>query len=603
MKELEGLRLPEEAFDWIRSWLESCEGSNHSPDLNQVDMCEDLSKRQMAQVKEKLKVFFRTDDNLNDAPEKLLDPGEIFLKRVLEVLDSRPDIQEQDRSWVLNNIGAFESLAELDENEDMSRKQINFLKTAFAEDFEIYLQSKNYAAKALSQSNFSGVENFGDNENKNIGMTFKDSIDEFGPGDKNDGNMSCSVVPLIIFGSEVQEGFAVEKFSLSGTGVKHLCDLVPNEMLGDTPVLYQSVSNGYVIDFETMDKLSMECIGFFGPFDAVLENLEKIVPLRSLEDLRGSLMSQKTGLYLISSSAMKTDIILFLSENDSDFASVKKDSRAVHFLRYMSQLTNNFVMCMNEKYQDRLALNEEEVRVKSDRRSIYNLKKHEVQQESIQLKSLGSIQDTNLKNAILHPSQVSLFAVSCHNTEASWLLHNEWETGSVRDLKPFMDKMVVSNLGQISSSFKKEYLEAFSSEDFGKILIEIEQECQETLYKLEQETQKLVVTSVALYFVESELYHIFQIIKKYLIHNLEKTEKIWEKRMIFDLLTIDKVIATRHHCDIREELRKNTEARRVIDKYLLWDALANTKKKLPLSVFDKGFDQVTWKELLSLAEK
>ena len=96
MKELEGLRLPEEAFDWIRSWLESCEGSNHSPNLNQVDMCENLSKRQMAQVKEKLKVFFKIDDNLNDAPEKLLDPGEIFLKRVLEVLDSRSDIQEQD---------------------------------------------------------------------------------------------------------------------------------------------------------------------------------------------------------------------------------------------------------------------------------------------------------------------------------------------------------------------------------------------------------------------------------------------------------------------------------------------------------------------------
>ena len=203
----------------------------------------------------------------------------------------------------------------------------------------------------------------------------------------------------------------MEKFSLSGTGVKHLCDLVPNEILVDTPVLHQSVSNGYVIDFETMDKLSMECIGLFGPFEAVLENLEKIVPLRSLEDLRGNLMSQETVLYLISSSAMKTDIVLFLSENDSDFASVKKDSRAVHFLRYMSQLTNNVVMCMNEKYQDRLALIEEVVRVKSDRRSIYNLKKHEVQQESIQLKSLGSIQDSNSKNAILHASQVSLFAV------------------------------------------------------------------------------------------------------------------------------------------------------------------------------------------------
>ena len=124
-------------------------------------------------------------------------------------------------------------------------------------------------------------------------------------------------------------------------------------------------------------------------------------------------------------------------------------------------------MCMNEKYQDRLALVEEVVRVKSDRRSIYNLKKHEVQQESIQLKSLGSIQDSNSKNAILHASQVSLFAVSCHNTEATWLLHNVWETGSVRDFKPFIEKMVVSNLGQISSSFKKEYLEAFSSEDFG----------------------------------------------------------------------------------------------------------------------------------------
>ena len=253
---------------------------------------------------------------MNDAPEKLLDPGEIFLKRVLEVLDSRSDIQEQDRSWVINNIGAFESLAELDKSEDMSRKQTNFLKTAFAEEFEIYLQSKNYAGKALSQSNFSSVENFGDNENMIIGMTFKDSIDEFGPGDKDEGNMSCSVVPLIIFGSEVQEGFAVEKFSLSGTGVNHLCDLVPCEILVDTPVLYKSVSNGYVIDFETMDKLSIECIGLFGPFEAALENLEKIVPLRSLEDLRGNLMSQETGLYLISSSAMRTDIILFLSEND-----------------------------------------------------------------------------------------------------------------------------------------------------------------------------------------------------------------------------------------------------------------------------------------------
>ena len=603
MKELEVLTLSEEAFDWIRSWLESCESSNQPLDLNQVDMCEDLSKRQMIQVKETLKVFFKIDENANEQ-QKTLNSAELFSRALQEILDSRPDIKDPERSWVVDNIFSFEKLDDLDENEDLTRKQISFLKASLENAFNDYCAGKRNVPREIAMTFVHGDAQkpieiiLDDDPAGGIKESTSNKVD-FRSAAVQD-RREVNIIPLVLFGSNLQEGLTVEKNFIAQEGIDYLCNMVPSDFLDVTPVCYKTVSNGLVIDFETLDKINIKCVGLFGPLAAVIKNLETHASESDMMKLKSEETVWKTGLYLIDTQR-QTKFIIYYSEDDSNFDAVKKDSRAVHYLRYMSQLCNNVVMCIDEKYANRLAVEDETVVVKSDRRSRYKLTKEEVQLENVATKSLGPIHWDKVDAATLHSSQDSLVAVCYRQTHASSSDSNMSRMGSMLDLKPLLDNLEILDYDKVDPMFKSEYLESFSRDDFVKIERSVDENLERIQSDMEDRARHLVLVSSALYFIQSECLKMFKIVKKYLIENPLKSDNLWEKRVDISCCDLRNLFSSSSQEEIRA--RMNSEKHKILQKYLLWDVLVNSKQSVSPDIDLNDFESVTYEILYEKAKK
>ena len=604
MPDFSSLSLANEALTWIQNWLE-CVDSLSSINLNDVEICEDLTKRQMTHVKDIVRDFYGIGQIVNEiAPE--MNPRDRLLCDVEAILAGR-DVQLDvaAQTWILENIIDMQSLDDLCECEDLTKKQISSLKLDLKAVFEDFWRTK---ADLTASPN----EICEHNENKETQIENESSLDPTNLMQPPDitleangciGESQFQLTQFIIVTTEMQDGFAVEKFSLSEDGVKYLCDLVPDQLVGEFPVFYNSCTHGMMIDFEVMNQLTIECVGLFGPLKGVIECLSKFSITTHLPALEKLLRSEKPGLYLLNFSRQKLNFILFNSENDSDFKFVRKDSRAVHFLRYMSQLCNNVVMCLDGNYEERLAVDENKTAVKTIRRSRYNLMKHETQQESIKLAKLGLIHDHVINDASLFSSMNGLFAINSQKTEEKVKKESEWKTGTVHDLKHMLETMHIKDLDSIGPSFKKEYLKICVPEEFRIVEEKILKKIEDLETESEEKTHELVVMSVALYFIKSEMFQLFKIVEAYLVDNTEATENIWNEKIDFDILSIDNVLSTTDSYHIRQAIRTKTEERQAIEKYLLWSALERSEKGLPEDIEQKGFDDTTWKELKHLAEK
>ena len=603
MKELEGLTLSEEAFDWIRSWLESCEGSNHSPDLNQVDMCEDLSKRQMTQVKEKLRDFFKIEENANKQQETL-NSDELFSRTLQEVLDSRPDIKGPERSWIIGNIFSFEKLDELDENEDLTRKQISFLKASLENAFSDYFVGKRKVPCKIAMTFDHGdtknqIENSLDGDPVGgIQASTSDKVDLRNAAVQKPREVN--IVPMVLFGSNLQEGFTVEKNFIAQEGIDYICNLVPSDLLDGTPVCYNTVSNGLVIDFETLDKLNIKCVGLFGPLAAVIKNLEAHASESDIMKLKSEETVWKTGLYLIDTQ-QETKFIIYYSEDDSDFDVVKKDSRAVHYLRYMSQLCNNVVMCIDEKLAHRLAAEDETFVVKSDRRSRYKLTKTEVQQENVETRRLGLIHWDKSEVANLYYSQDSLFAVSSRQTKAHTMTRLENRTGTMLSFKSHVNNMEIMNFDDINLTFKSEYLETFLPDEYAKISRGVDDKLEKIQADLEYQARELALVSTALYFIENQHLLSFELVKMFLIQNPTKSDNLWKNRFLIYPHNLHYLFSQSDIDEINSKM--NADECKIVEKFLLWDALESSKHGIPSDLKEKGFHSLSYKDIHEKAKK
>ncbi|XP_075241098.1 uncharacterized protein LOC142336280 [Convolutriloba macropyga] len=592
------LGLPEEAIEWINQNLKNCVDANG--DLSFLEECEDLSKKQLKLVKEKLRTWLQLDKSETIVSETV-DFQSRFLRQVELQLNEQSGLDEAIKEWILSNIATFDTIDDLETNEDLSKKQIRVLKSNLQNLFDHYREQKatvgdqcamfleDIEAKACEKFEKSPLLKSEDNgvQHEEMGMEIEDAP------------FKISITPLILCHAELQEGFSVEKFILSEAGVKHICSLVPEHLLGETPIIYNLNSTSDVIDFKTMDKLSIGCVGLFGPLKAVVQNFKGYVPQNELKSLEHSLCSQKCGLYLVDVIRAKIKFLVFKSDDEVEFKLVRKDSRAVHFLRYMSQLCNNVVMCLDGNYEDRLSTSEERVVVKSDRRNRYNLKKHELQQESFSLRNLGFFHEQVPFNSKMFVSENGMIMAKFEEVKAYIKPSILKKPADVSQIKVLLESTKIEHLEDICKDFKTEFLKENHKDQFESIKNTVDEQIEKLRRKAEADAHDSVMFSAVLYFLKYCDFGLeLKIIEK--LYGKDE-ESLWGNRIQFSLTSINDPIALKDETEIKESLKKFCDSKKSIRKFLLWMALLKTDEGIEERVLSKGCNDASWTEVKDLA--
>ena len=224
----------------------------------------------------------------------------------------------------------------------------------------------------------------------------------------------------------------------------------------------------------------------------MIKNIETLLGLNTSDSLEEKLSGLEPGLYLIKFSCDQRQFIIFNSENDFDH--VRKDSRAVHFLRYMSQLTNNVFMCMDENYQDRLATAPVGTQaLKVNRRWHLNLQNQEsLLPTSITAEELGPKQIPKFAGpTTIFSSQNGLFVVEFCQLDARNVVKSA-RSGTIDELKGDIETAPIDDVKFVCVSFKETYMKNFCRDDFNAIRSSVMHDVEKEKEKTKKDVRNTV---------------------------------------------------------------------------------------------------------------
>ena len=152
-------------------------------------------------------------------------------------------------------------------------------------------------------------------------------------------NCEVKVVPLLLCSEQTQDGSKVYKFEVNQAGYQCLV-----EMGCPDSTIPSSSCKSDEIDLQQLNATSLTFVGLIGPFDAVMKSFNEEVVVK----IKSSAILDQSGLYLIRIENENNVFVIYYSQNDEDFEAVRKDSKLVHFLRYLSELTHQVIFCLSE---------------------------------------------------------------------------------------------------------------------------------------------------------------------------------------------------------------------------------------------------------------
>ena len=583
------LSLPTEAKTWITEWIDKRQGDLHS--TSEIDECSCLSQDQIELVKEKVRAF------LNSSVKDCEKSSSFRLFPLLNsVLEAMPEMSKTAREWVLHNIVSFESIDDFEKCGDLTGNQIGYLKSAFEDTWPPTKNGKSNNEDG--NNNFHQLITDLQGSSKMEASNFEEStLSEVGLQLQN----SLTITPLILCRTESEEGFSVDKYSLAEEAVNYICGSVPPEITRDSPVIYQSVSNGTVIDFYTLDKLSISCIGLFGPYEATISYLSRNV--LDSEEKKGQIedyfKNQSCGLFLISVPFSVTKFIVFFSERNEDFVAAKKDSRAVQFLRYMTQLTDNVFICVDDLTADRLLANHVELFVKTDRRSRYKIEKRSTQEESCYILPLGTLKFNRFQFYAVYAAGSKFVLVNYEKIESKEEKTNLIYQDSFDELKHLLKENTLEDVSHICDEFKVEYVKEMFPGEFSAFQDELDKEAAQKMKEKFLQTQKSVMLSVALYFVQTHFRKAYETVIRFLLCNEDENDTLCDKLILFERGKIIEVIDKDDDRNfLRDLFSVEHEDLLSVEKFLTWWYVKN---KLPEEKRELPFDQLTFLELNKFA--
>ena len=526
-----------------------------------------------------------TEDLSPQSEGQPLRPYDCLMHEIIAVLDSKVSVYDEARVWLLEKVPQMTSLEELKRCIDLTKRQCDELAKASDDPFSGYLEAirSELSGEQTSETVRTTSQMISD-ENSDLEKCYQmqdsQKVGNVSPKweDKEESDLIIDsnflIIPLIQFSAEKQEEFSVDKFYLSEEGVEELCNLVSDEGSGEAHLYFRSPTRGVVIDFESLDSISANIIGLFGPNSSVVQTMERILGLTSLEIMKENLIILKEGLYLVRfPSDQRHQFIIFNSRNDKDFESVQIDSKAVHFLRYMSQLTKNVVMCLDQKIQDRLqrgTLSGTSEKIK--RRFRLNLPDSEtalatnLTGQELGYKILPEY-DGSWK---LFSSQNGLLLAMLNEFEATSTF-KETKTGTVAQLKSDVENLPIGDMMTVCELFKEEFLRHFHPTTLRAIHENVTERIQRNCSKIEKDSHHIILNSLTLYFIQLQQPEDFKILAQFFSSSQSENNKnIWNKRIKFGNDKIKLVLSDEDISEILKKLNRQHEHLHAVDKYLHW---------------------------------
>ncbi|XP_075243518.1 uncharacterized protein LOC142337848 [Convolutriloba macropyga] len=594
---LDELSLQSDAIQWLNSWLHNLSDGDH-PDISQLEQCRDLTKLQRERLENILTDHFKVDGKA--VFESGLNPRQQLTQEIEEILNSKSFINDATRSWILTNIPDMEDLRDLSTCDDLTEDEVGELSKSFEQSFQAYKTAESLNKSVGEQASFEEADRSWTEMNSENTFNILDEMSH--ESSPVDWDCEFAVTPLILSEFQMQEGVSVEKFVLTESGVKSICNLVPAELIGETPVYYETVVGGPTVQFDIMDQIQIKCVGLFGPLRAVLRNLRHILPNARIASLEEFFDTQMTGLYLLDISESVTKFLVLYSKNDVEFASVKSDSKAVHFLRYMSQLCDNVVMCLDENYEDRFTPDLERAD-QNERRIKYELRRSKAQQESFTLKNLGFLCENHLASSKIVVSQNGLIALKREKVGKN--CSKRKSTGTFTEVKEILESCEkIQCFDQICEEFMKEYLVSFQAEAIEKLQLKVNEEVKMKQLREEQNANEIVMFSLAIYYLKECRFNTQnQILQDYYTKN-SKASDIWNNRISFEMSSITDALIIENSAELEKSLKEFKLKDKTVEKFLLWTALKESENEVDgQELLTKDYGEVSWQEINAYAKK
>ena len=169
------------------------------------------------------------------------------------------------------------------------------------------------------------------------------------------GYTATETFPLIICADQSQGDRVVEQFLLRAEHIKQLCNLKEG-----CENFYYDISSGLNINFTELSNYALDLVGVLGQLANAKFFFRKILSNDSFDKLIETMTKEGSGIYLVVprslySSEISKSFLYFFSKNDEDYCEANQKSRAIHFVRYITQLTKrNIFVLLDEKVHIRV---------------------------------------------------------------------------------------------------------------------------------------------------------------------------------------------------------------------------------------------------------
>ena len=285
--------------------------------------------------------------------------------------------------------------------------------------------------------------------------------------------LKATVYPLITCSTQTQGFKLVEQRITREEHIEKLCNST-----GDGKLLYYDESNCPIIKFEKLKNYKLNLIGILGKKNMVLKFFKVRLSEESLKEVEEILKQEKSGLFLVTplleSGHVSHAYLYFNSENDQDYQSMNSRSRAIHFMRYMTDLTRNILLLL-DKSDEKMLLSEQK------KGSDVNKRVHEIAfryqpEEEIE------IMESNEKGVLLNESceieQCNLFG--CQNgltviTKVNYGIEHQEQLVDVKNFLEFFQLNQIEDSNQVDVAFKNEFLRTHHKSEMEQIQIGLQQ--------------------------------------------------------------------------------------------------------------------------------
>ena len=408
----------------------------------------------------------------------------------------------------------------------------------------------------------------------------------------------AKVVPLILCSETMQDGSKVYKFDIHETGFQHLIHLGrPGFEASSKPDKYED------IDLEQLNKVSLRLVGIIGPFQAVLTIFETRFNPEILKYVELIKSFDQSGLFLVEIEDEENLFIVFYSKNDEDFGPVKKESKIVHFLRYLSELTSQVIFCPIETDVDIFPKKSSLVGTKLKRMRMFT--SHDTSQEAAayQLTELGHFAGPLPDTANVFASNSAFCIISQRLKPPASKTEPKRETKKISQMKDFLEHRQIDQTTDIDAHFKMDFIKTFHSHTWEQIQQSVDEDIKDDTSLTNKCSRNLMLQAIALYFIRDEFSLEYKLIEGFYSDKQNGHYDLWE--MHSSDKKLEDAIEKTQMVELKSKISNSTNpTKHSIKKQLLICVLEAQQYKLMRIFFrNSKLSQLSWEDLRTEAKK